>query len=79
MTLPVPDVDRPSPEQLGESTRIYEELRLEPLKGFSAIGTDMVRRDLNDRLCIRVLGVELTVVENLTRELAIEATLRARH
>ena len=78
-TLPVLDVDQLSPEQLASAVTVYEDLKGKPLQGFSAIDHDPVRIELNARLCCEILGVEALVVEELTRKLALEPTIHARH
>ena len=78
-TLPVLDVDKLSSEQLAAAVAIYEDLKGKELQGFSGIESDPVRRELNARLCREVLGVESAAVEELTRKLALEPTMHARH
>ena len=78
-TLPVLDVGKLSPEQLGAAITIYEDLKNKQLQGFSKIESDPIRRELNNRLCVQVLGIDPAVVEELTRKLALEHTIHARH
>ena len=59
---------------------ICEDLKGKVLQGFSGIESDPVRRELNARLCQEdVLGIEPAAVEDLTRRLALEPTMHARH
>ena len=78
-TLPVLNVDKLSSEQLAAAVAIYEDLKGKVLQGFSGIESDPVRRALNARLCREVLGIEPASVEDLTRKLALEPTMHARH
>ena len=78
-TLPVLDVDKLSSEQLAAAVAIYEDLKGKELQGFSSSESDPVRRELNARLCRGVLGIEPAAVEELTRKLALEPTMHARH
>ena len=78
-TLPVLDVDKLSSEQLAAAVAIYEDLKGRELQGFSSSESDPVRRELNARLCREVLGIEPAAVEELTRKLALEPTMHARH
>ena len=78
-TLPVLNVDRLSVEQLVAATSLYEDLKGKRLEGFSGIASDPVRSELNARLYREVLGIEHAAVEELTRKLALEPTMHARH
>ena len=78
-TLPVLDVDKLSSGQLAAAVAIYEDLKGKVLQGFSGSESDPVRRELNARLCRDVLGIEPAAVEDLTRKLALEPTMHARH
>ena len=78
-TMSVLDVDQLSSEQLGEALTIYEDLKNKQLQGFSKIESDPVRRELNDRFCVQLLGIDAAVVQELTRKLALEPTMHARH
>ena len=78
-TLPVLDVNQLSPERLAAAITVYEDLKGTPLQGFSSIESDAVRCQLNTRLCRKVLGIESAVVDELTRKLALEPTMHARH
>ena len=78
-TLPVLDVDKLSLEQLEAAVTIYEDLKERPLQGFSGIGSDPVRAELNTQLCREVLCIESEAVEELTRKLALEPTMHTRH
>ena len=78
-TLPVLDVNRLSTNQLQAAATIYENLKSRQLQGFSAIETDAVRRELNDRLCQEVLDVDRSVINEMTRKLSLEPTMHARH
>ena len=78
-TLPVLDVNQLSPERLTAAITVYEDLKGTPLQGFSSIESDAVRCELNTRLCREVLGIESAVVDELTRKLALEPTMHARH
>ena len=78
-TMPVLDVDRLSEDQLAAAATVYADLKHRELQGFSALATDPVRRELNERLCREVLGIDPEIVAGVTRELAREPTLHARH
>lgn len=78
-TLPVLDVDQLSVEELAAAAFLYEDLKGKRLEGFSGIESDPVRSELNNRLCREVLGIEPSAVEELTRKLALEPTMHARH
>ena len=78
-TLPVLDVDQLSAEQLATAISLYKYLKGRQLRGFGGIESDPVRSELNARLCREVLGIEPAGVEELTRKLALEPTMHARH
>ena len=78
-TMPVLNVDRLSSDQLSAAAAVYADLRHRELQGFSALAEDPVRRELNERLCREVLGVEPDILAEITRQLAREPTLHARH
>ena len=78
-TMPVLDVNRLSTHQLAAATAVYTDLKNRELQGFTALATDPVRRELNDRLCREVLGIDPETVADVTRKLALEPTLHARH
>ena len=78
-TLPVLDVNQLTPDQLAAAIAVYEDLKGKPLQGFSSIESDAVRCELNTRLCQEVLGIESAFVDELTRKLALEPTMHARH
>lgn len=78
-TLPVLDVNELSDEQLETAVAIYEDLKGKVLQGFSGLAADPVRHELNVRLCQEMLNIEPLVVEQLTRKLALEPTMHARH
>ena len=78
-TMPVLDVDRLSPGQLTAAAAVYASLKHRELQGFSALAEDPVRRELNERLCREVLGIDPEIVAEITRKLALEPTLHARH
>ena len=78
-TMPVLDVDRLSPGQLTAAATVYADLRHRELQGFTTLADDPVRRELNDRLCREVLGIDPEIVADITRKLALEPTLHARH
>ena len=78
-TLPVLDVDQLSVKQLAAAASLYEDLKGKRLEGFSGIESDPIRSELNARLCREVLGIEPAGVEELTRKLALEPTMHARH
>ena len=78
-TMPVLDVDCLSSRQLTAATAVYAELRRRELQGFSALADDPVRREINERLCREVLEIDPEVVADITRKLALEPTLHARH
>ena len=78
-TLPVIDVDKLSPAQLLAATSIYRDLKGRSLEGFGDVKSDPVRQELNTRLCQEVLGIESKNVDELTRKLALEPTMHARH
>ena len=78
-TMPVLDVDRLSPDQLAAATAVYADLKHRELQGFSALAEDPVRLELNERLCQEVLGIDPEIVADITRKLALEPTLHARH
>ena len=77
--MPVLDVDRLSPSQLTAATAVYADLKHRELQGFSALAKDPVRLELNERLCREVLGIDPEIVADITRKLALEPTLHARH
>lgn len=78
-TMPVLDVDRLSSDQLSAATGVYADLKHRELLGFSALADDPVRREINERLCREVLGIDPEIVADITRKLALEPTLHARH
>ena len=78
-TMPVLDVDRLSNGQLTAATAVYADLKHRELQGFSALAEDPVRREINERLCREVLGIDPEIVTDITRKLALEPTLHARH
>ncbi len=78
-TLPVPDVDQLSGEQLTAAASLYEGLKGKRLEGFGGIESDTVHSELNARLFREALCVESAGVEELTRKLVLEPTLHARH
>ncbi len=78
-TMPVLDVDCLSNGQLTAATAVYADLKHRELLGFSALAEDPVRRELNERLCREVLGIDPEIVADITRKLALEPTLHARH
>ncbi len=78
-TMPVLDVDRLSNNQLEAAAAVYADLRHRELQGFTALAEDPVRRELNERLCRDVLGIDPEIVADVTRKLALEPTLHARH
>ena len=78
-TMPVLDVDRLSPDQLVAATTVYADLKHRELQGFSLLAEDPVRLELNERLCREVLGIDPDIVADITRKLALEPTLHARH
>ena len=73
------DVDRLSSAQLAAATAVYADLKHRELQGFSALAGDPVRREINERLCREVLGIDPELVADITRKLALEPTLHARH
>ena len=78
-TMPVLNVDRLSSDQLSAAAAVYADLRHRELQGFSALAEDPVRRELNERLCREVLGVDPEIVADITGKLALEPTLHSRH
>ncbi len=78
-TMPVLDVDRLSNKQLTAATGVYAELKRRELQGFTALADDPVRREINERLCREVLEIDPEIVADITRKLALEPTLHARH
>lgn len=78
-TMPVLDVDRLSPDQLTAAAEVYADLKHRELEGFTVLADDPVRRELNERLCREVLGIDPEIVADITRHLAWEPTLHARH
>ncbi|MDE0358798.1 MAG: hypothetical protein OXN92_13830 [Gammaproteobacteria bacterium] len=78
-TMPVLDVDRLSNGQLAAATAVYADLKHRELQGFSALAADPVRRKINERLSREVLGIDPGIVADITRKLALEPTLHARH
>ena len=78
-TMPVLDVDRLSSDQLSAATAVYADLKHRELLGFSALADDPVRREINERLCREVLGIDPEIVADITRKLALEPTQHARH
>ena len=77
--LPVLDVNTLPKTQLEAAIAIYEDLKAKELRGFTDIANDPVRAELNTRLCREVLAVDPSAVDDLTRKLANEPTLHARH
>ena len=78
-TMPVLDVGRLSNGQLTAAVAVYADLKHRKLQGFSALAEDPVRRKINERLCREVLGINPEIVVDITRKLALEPTLHARH
>ncbi|MDE2999175.1 MAG: hypothetical protein OXU79_08890 [Gemmatimonadota bacterium] len=78
-SFPVLDVDRLSPSQLDAAVSVYRDLKNQQLLGFCEIINDPVRCELNDRLCTEVLGIDVALVQSLTRQLSREPTMHARH
>ena len=77
-TMPVLDVDRLSGDQLAAATAVYADLKNRELRQFGMLAQDPVRRELNERLCREVLGIDPVVVAQITQRLAREPTLLAR-
>ena len=77
-TMPVLDVEKLSEEQLEAAISLYESLQGRQLQGFGGLEGDLVRLELNARLCEEVLGIESADIEELTHQLAKEPTMRAR-
>ena len=77
--MPVLDVDRLSNGQLTAAAVVYADLKHRELQGFSALAEDPVRREINERLCREVLAIDPEIVADITRKLALEPTLHARH
>ena len=79
-TMPVLDVDQPIERPThGRGSAVYGELKHRELQGFSALAEDPVRCEINERLCRDVLGVDPEIATDITRKLAMEPTLHARH
>ena len=78
-TMPVLNVDRLSSGQLIAAAAVYADLKNRELQGFTALADDPVRRELNERLCREVLGIDPEIVADITSQLALEPTLHARH
>lgn len=78
-TLLVLDVNALSEKQLASAVFIYEDLKEKELQGFSGIENDPIRNELNTRLCREVLAIDPSGIDDLTRKLANEPTLHARH
>ena len=78
-TMPVLDVDRLSNGQLTTAASVYADIKHRELQGFSALAEDPVRREIDERLCRDVLGIDPEIVTDITRKLALEPTLHARH
>ena len=78
-TMPVLDVSKLEEKHLRASVKIYNDLKRQPLQGFTSIAIDPVRRELNERFAREVLDVDPKLVESLTRKLALEPTLHVRH
>ena len=78
-TMPVLDVDRLSEKQLAVATAVYADLTNRELQGFGKLAEDPVRLELNQRLSRDVFGISPKVSDDITRELAREPTLHARH
>ena len=78
-TMPVLDVDRLSNGQLTAAAVVYADLKHRELQGFSALAEDPVRCEINERLCREVLAIDPEIVADITRKLALEPTLHARH
>jgi len=78
-TMPVLDVDRLSNGQLMAAATVYADLKHRELQGFSALVADPVRGEINERLCREVLDIDPEIVAEITRKLALEPTLHARH
>ena len=68
-----------SSDQLSAATAVYADLKQRELLGFSALAEDPVRREINERLCREVRGIDPEIVADITRKLALEPTLHARH
>ena len=78
-TMPVLDVDRLSNNQLAAAAAIHADLKHRELQGVSALAEDLVRREINERLCREVLGIDPEIAADVTRMLSLEPTLHARH
>lgn len=78
-TMPVLDVERLSPNQLATAAAVYADLKHRELQGFTALADDPVRREINECLCQEVLDIDPEIVADITRKLALEPTLHARH
>ena len=77
-TMPVLDVDRLSNSQLTAATAVYADLKHRELLQFGMLAQDPVRRELDERLCREVLGINPEIVAKITRQLSREPTLLAR-
>lgn len=77
-TMPVLDVDRLSSAQLSAAAALFADLGRRELQGFGALATDPVRRELDERLCREVLGIDPGIAASVAARLALEPTLHAR-
>ena len=78
-TMPVLDVEKLSSGQLAAAETAYSELKDRELQGFSALATDPVRREIDERLCREILDIDPGVVADIAHKLSLEPTLHARH
>ena len=78
-TMPVLDLERLSLNQLAAAAAVYADLKHCELQGFTALAEDPVRHEINERLCRKVLDIDPEIVADISRKLALEPTLHARH
>ena len=79
-TLPLLDVDGFSNDQLEAARELFMRLRHKQLLGFSELGSDPVRRELDHRFFKEVLGYSAADdLDSLARMLNREPTLTTRH
>lgn len=79
-TLPILDIDKLSDAQLSAARKLFEDLSSKELTGFAHVATDPVRRELDHRLFLEVLGHDIpTALDELASALNNEPTLTVRH
>lgn len=78
-TMPVLDVGGLTSIQLATAADVYADLKNRELQGFTSLADDPVRKEIDQRLCREVLGVDPGIVADIARTLSLEPTLHARH